>query len=383
MNILVAYPTEFNPQKGGIERVTDILTKVFLLKGYTIFYLNWKRQIDEYEYPVPIIDLPSSNLEDPINIDFYNKVLIDKNIKVVINQQGLYEGTYFLSQTKKPNIKIISVLHGDPLGYYNHLFSDLMILRDSSKIEKLKRIARFFLYGKVKRIIKCSLKRHYEFIREHPQYLCFLSDSFKEPLKRWCKLPNDYFVTIPNPNTYGNIEYIPSKERIVLYVGRLENKQKKINWLIDIWSKVAKEHSQWKLIIVGDGPDRGLLMDKAKNISNIEFVGRQDPRSYYEKASIFCMTSLFEGFPMCLTEAMQLGCVPIAFDSFTAVHDVIKPGETGELVKAFKKREYIGKLKHLMGNEQYRIKLSRNAFEYVKRYDISNILPKWIDLIER
>lgn len=381
-NILFAYPTEFNPQKGGVERVTDILVKTILLKGYTIFYLHWRRTVDDYKYPAPIIDLPSSNLEDSRNIEFYNKFLEQNDIKVVINQHGLYEGTYFLSQIRNPNVKMISVLHSDPLGQYKHLFFDLMTLKNSSNMEKLKRVARFFLYGRVKRIIRHSLKRHYELIQEHPQYLCLLSNSFKDSLKQWCKLPDDYFVTIPNPNTYENIKSIPSKEQIALFVGRLHT-SKKIDWLIDIWLRAVREHIQWRLIIVGDGPDKERLMDKAKGVLNIEFVGRQDPRPYYEKASIFCMTSLFEGFPMCLTEAMQLGCVPIAFDSFAAVHDVIKPGETGELVKAFNKKEYVDKLKYLMSNDTYRNTLSKNAFEYVKQYDISNILPMWIDLIEK
>lgn len=383
MHILFAYPTELNPQNGGVERVTDILARTLILKGYTIFYLNWSRRKNyNYDYPVTSVDLPSSNLEAPQNIEFYNKFLDQNNINVVINQHGLYEGTYFLSQIRNPNVKMISVLHNDPFGYYNHLFSDFMTLRNPSNMEKLKRVARFFLYGRVKRVIRTSLKRHYEFIQEHPQYLCLLSDSFKDPLRQWCKLSDDYFVTIPNPNTYENIENIPSKERIVLFVGRLDNRQKKVNWLIDIWSKVVREYDQWKLIIVGDGPDRERLMDEAKGVLNIEFVGRQDPQPYYEKASIFCMTSLFEGFPMCLTESMQFGCVPIVFDSFSAAHDFIKPKETGELVKAFDIRAYIDKLKYLMSNESYRNILSKNAFEYVKRYDISNILPKWIDLIE-
>lgn len=153
--------------------------------------------------------------------------------------------------------------------------------------------------------------------------------------------------------------------------------------MIDIWQQLYKQCPQWKLVIVGDGPDKDTLVNKSKDIPGIEFVGRQDPCPYYEKASIFCMTSIFEGFPMCLTEAMQFGCVPIAFDSFSAVYDIIKPGETGELVKSFDKKEYVGKLIHLIDDETYRKKLSKNAFQYVKRYDIANILPKWIELIEK
>ena len=383
MNIVFAYPTGLNPQKGGVERITDIIAKILLKRGYTIFYLNWKREQDNYEYPVPVIDLPSSNLEDPNNLEVYNRFLKENRIDVIINQHGLYEGTYFLSQVKVQNVKIISVLHSDPFGYYNHLFADLMTLRDSSIKEKVKRVARFFLYRKVKKIIHRSLVNHYTFIQEHPQYVCLLSESYKERLEEYCDLPDNYFISIPNPNTYENIEIIPHKEPILLFVGRLDNRSKKLFTLIDIWYRLCKLYPQWKLIIVGDGPDKHVLINKAKDISNIEYKGYQDPREYYEKASIFCMTSIFEGFPMCLTEAMQFGCVPIAFDSFSAVYDIIKPGETGELVKSFDKKEYVGKLIHLIDDETYRKKLSKNAFQYVKRYDIANILPKWIELIEK
>lgn len=383
MNIVFAYPTGLNPQKGGVERITDIIAKILLKRGYTIFYLNWKREQDNYEYPVPVIDLPSSNLEDPNNLEVYNRFLKENRIDVIINQHGLYEGTYFLSQVKVQNVKIISVLHSDPFGYYNHLFADLMTLRDSSIKEKVKRVARFFLYRKVKKIIHRSLVNHYTFIQEHPQYVCLLLESYKERLEEYCDLPDNYFISIPNPNTYENIEIIPHKEPILLFVGRLDNRSKKLFTLIDIWYRLCKLYPQWKLIIVGDGPDKDVLINKAKDISNIEFKGYQDPREYYEKASIFCMTSIFEGFPMCLTEAMQFGCVPIAFDSFSAVYDIIKPGETGELVKSFDKKEYVGKLIHLIDDETYRKKLSKNAFQYVKRYDIANILPKWIELIEK
>ena len=383
MNIVFAYPTGLNPQKGGVERITDIIAKILLKRGYTIFYLNWKREQDNYEYPVPVIDLPSSNLEDPNNLEVYNRFLKENRIDLIINQHGLYEGTYFLSQLKVQNVKIISVLHSDPFGYYNHLFADLMTLRDSSIKEKVKRVARFFLYRKVKKIIHRSLVNHYTFIQEHPQYVCLLSESYKERLEEYCDLPDNYFISIPNPNTYENIEIIPHKEPILLFVGRLDNRSKKLFTLIDIWYRLCKLYPQWKLIIVGDGPDKDVLINKAKDISNIEFKGYQDPREYYEKASIFCMTSIFEGFPMCLTEAMQFGCVPIAFDSFSAVYDIIKPGETGELVKSFDKKEYVGKLIHLIDDETYRKKLSKNAFQYVKRYDIANILPKWIELIEK
>ena len=150
MNILFAYPTCFNPQRGGVERVTDILAKSLLEKGHNVFYLNWSGEKDNIEYPASIFYLPSSDLEDPKNLRAYNNFLVKNSIDIVINQHGLYEGTYFLSRIKNPEVKLISVLHNDPFGYYDHLFADLMTLRDSSIKEKIKRVARFFLVWKSK-----------------------------------------------------------------------------------------------------------------------------------------------------------------------------------------------------------------------------------------
>lgn len=53
----------------------------------------------------------------------------------------------------------------------------------------------------------------------------------------------------------------------------------------------------------------------AKGIPNIRFVGYQDPLSYQLESRILCLTSIYEGWGMVLTEAMQCGAVPIAFNS--------------------------------------------------------------------
>ncbi len=72
------------------------------------------------------------------------------------------------------------------------------------------------------------------------------------------------------------LEIIPHKEPILLFVGRLDNRSKKLFTLIDIWYRLCKLYPQWKLIIVGDGPDKDVLINKAKDISNIEFKGYQE-----------------------------------------------------------------------------------------------------------
>ena len=48
--------------------------------------------------------------------------------------------------------------------------------------------------------------------------------------------------------------------------------------------------------------------------------GQKNPEPYYNEASIFMMTSSFEGWGLTLTEAQQYGCVPLAFHSFASLN---------------------------------------------------------------
>lgn len=187
---------------------------------------------------------------------------------------------------------------------------------------------------------------------------------------------------IGNPNTYSTVNVVP-KEKIVLSVGRLNNLHKNILPLFSIWAQVQSRQSSWKLIIVGEGPDEDMLRQKAEGIPNIEFVGRQDPRPYYEKASILCMTSVSEGWGMVLTEAMQHGCVPMAYGSFAAVFDIITSGVDGEIIKPFNKKEYTRRLLHLINDSEYRNTLAANAKESVRRFDVDKIMDQWEKLLEK
>lgn len=80
---------------------------------------------------------------------------------------------------------------------------------------------------------------------------------------------------------------------------------------------------------MGDGDDKDLYLELSRRLGlkNISFEGRRNPLDYYRKSAVFLMTSLFEGFGVTLTEAQQMGVVPMAMDSFDAVHDIIVHGK--------------------------------------------------------
>jgi len=107
---------------------------------------------------------------------------------------------------------------------------------------------------------------------------------------------------------------------------------------------------------------------------------RQDPEKYYKKASILCMTSSFEGFGLVLVEAQTYGVVPVAFNSFSSVTDVIHNGETGFLVEPFNEESYVEILSDLMSNNNLLRSISINCEKSAKRFELGDIGNQWLEM---
>ena len=386
MNILFVSSTPFHPFRGGVGRVTDTLTREFQKRGYQVFYMHISWYMEErknFPYPAPVVIFPSKDIYNPQNIEFYHNFLLSHKIDIVINQEGLYEGSYLFLNTGSIPIKKISVIHNNPILNYHHLWASVYRLRNSSVIERVKRIMRCCLYFRIKRQMMQHFRTHYHYIEENSDRIILLSNEYMRLLEPIHLKFVGKILSIPNPNTYENIERRPMKNKEIIYVGRLFY-VKRIDRLLRIWSHLYKDFPEWSLLIVGNGAEESSLKEKAKQlaIDRVSFCGFQDPKPYYERASIICMTSDFEGFPMTLTEAMQFGCVPIVYNSFEAVTDIVNSGVTGELVSPFNQREFEQKLRRLMTDRVYLDTLSNNAFRYVKKYDVKNIADQWEKLFD-
>ena len=119
---------------------------------------------------------------------------------------------------------------------------------------------------------------------------------------------------------------------------------------------------------------------KKINCKRVKFTGFQDPRPYYEKADILTMASNSEGFGMVLVEAQQYGCVPIALDSFSAVHDIIENGRNGVLVEDNNREKYGKELLELIRKEDIRRTIAKNALQDCKKFSVKNIVDQWENL---
>lgn len=121
---------------------------------------------------------------------------------------------------------------------------------------------------------------------------------------------------------------------ILLGIGRL-TKQKDFHTLVNAFAEVRKTRP-CRLVILGDGADlhslRSLAREKGVQ-DDVDFPGFQkNPYAYLSKASLFVLSSRWEGFGMVLVEAMALGTPVVSTDCPNGPREILKDGHYGPLV---------------------------------------------------
>lgn len=203
MNILFTSSTPFHPLRGGVGRVTDTLCKELQKRGYQVFYLNadWgDADQKKYDYPASVTILPFENVDEIQSIQLYRKYLIDYKIDVVINQDALFVDFY--NNIGDLPIKVISVIHNNPLINYNHLLNDLLTLRNSSLLERMKRIVRCLLYFRVKKQLREYIDKRFVNIISSSDKILMLSPYYVESLKKFGISVENKFDYVYNPNSF-------------------------------------------------------------------------------------------------------------------------------------------------------------------------------------
>jgi glycosyltransferase involved in cell wall biosynthesis len=193
-------------------------------------------------------------------------------------------------------------------------------------------------------------------------------------------------VAISNP-IESSIDNQKLKKKKILWVGRMTFAAKRPDRIVKIWERIWKNCEGWELYMLGDGDAKNILEKYCvdKNIGNIYFEGNVNPKIYYEEASILCMTSSYEGFGMVLVEALQNRVIPIVYNSSEVFNDIIKEGETGFLIKAFKNGLYKKKLLKLVNDEGMRSEIIKNIEndDIFERLSLGTIYNKWINLFNQ
>lgn len=177
-------------------------------------------------------------------------------------------------------------------------------------------------------------------------------------------------------------ELTPCVERskTIVAIGRLV-KIKGFDLLIKAFHRIAGAHPEWKLIIVGEGPARSELtvMISELNLSDrVELAGWcVDPTSVLRDAQVFVMSSVYEGFPNALLEAMAMGLAPISFDCESGPREIIRHELDGLLVPSEDVGALADALRRLLSDNDERCRLADRALEVRERFSESAFFDAW------
>lgn len=391
MNICIVAPDKLIANKGGLESVCYNLALIFGKKeGVRCFQLFTKTN-DAPDIPgISYQRIPETYQQQlDKDIEETRRFIRENDIDILWNHSSNAPLTAYLHKTTQgTKAKIISIIHNTPKGQILELRDrhDLALYRMRHYGELLSYLLLLLKYPLSLANSYRKARLYLRLIVNNSDKLALLSDCYRKEFLHLAGMKENKKVThvtnpiLPLQERYRNTE----KQNILLVAARHAWKHKRLDRIINIWHKIENSFPTWELVMLGDGADHGELIKHAQRLKlqRISFPGQTDPQPYYAKAKIFCMTSGWEGLPMALLEAQQHGCVPICYESFSALLDIINNGETGYRIPAFKEKLYIEKLTDMMSDEQALQHMSENCREHAKNFDIEKIAETWISLFK-
>ena len=191
---------------------------------------------------------------------------------------------------------------------------------------------------------------------------------------------------IPNPSTFHTDHTSSLSEKKVISVGRLTS-QKNYASLIRAFRNVAEKHSDWILEIYGDGPQEVELKSLITQLNLEKQVFLRGFSSNVKEvminASIFTLSSVFEGFGLVIVEAMACGLPVVSYACPCGPKDIITEGKDGFLVNVNDEVTLANQINVLIENEKLRKQMSDAAKIKADQYNIENITSMWMNLFTK
>lgn len=367
--ILFVYTHEPNPTKGGIERVTSILMNKLQERGYECSFLLLKSG----EFHRDCFIYENQKVKD------LHEFLIKHRFDVIINQCYYSGFTQKYKSCKLSNIKYVTCYHDAPgsllIGLKHRLANSKSFFRRCLTL--IYPIYRCYSAYKNRIDLKINFMESDKFV--------LLSKRFADSLYTELGIKSSNKIcAIANPLSFDlqPISKMEHKENIALVVARLEESQKRISESLYIWQMFCKTKYAigWKLYILGEGSDRSKYENLASSLgisNSVVFTGRTNPVPYYEKAKTFFMTSSHEGWGLTLTECMQFGVIPIAYNTYASINDIIINGETGFLIPDKCRHLFLERLISLVSSTEDYHNMSSKCRKHVESFSQDKIMDNW------
>lgn len=351
---------------GGAERVASLWLLGFVQRGYDVsVILNDKRTPITYTLPPEVVvyylgfDFKLRYLTSICNRLFFNYRL--KRALARIN----------------PDISIgVMYRWGEYLLKYKNKFGYKIIQTEHNSFERPSEAP----MSKIDEYLKFEINKYVDAVT-------VLTEADKVFIGNRL---NNVFV-LPNPLALKVEETIPSKQKIILAVGRLDAWHVKgFDVLIKAWAQIQNKAIDWKLRIIGHS-STGAGLDYLNGLCNslnikdsVEFVDFQtNIQDYYKQSEIFVLSSRYEGFGMVLIEAMSQGCACVACDYGGRQKEIIRNESEGLLCPTDDVESLANSIIKLISDEEYRKRIQKESLSRSKDFQINIIMNKWENIIRK
>ncbi|RZT41354.1 glycosyltransferase family 4 protein [Cupriavidus agavae] len=196
--------------------------------------------------------------------------------------------------------------------------------------------------------------------------------------------PRANVLTVPNPLPFAfPPDAATRKAKVVLAVGRLTH-AKGFDILLRAWAMVAERAPDWRLIIAGEGesrPELERLRAQLGLAESVELPGaREDVSSLYQGASVFCLSSRYEGFGLVLLEAMSHGLPVVSTDCEAGPRALLSDREA-LLVPTENPEALASAITALMDNTAVANDMALAGRQKARDFELGRIVDQWQQLL--
>lgn len=352
---------------GGAEKVAVNLANYYASLGHDVDLVLFKR-IGKY------IELVNSDVKlIDLNVNRSRYVLIKLRKYLKANTNSL-----ILSVIRDANI----LLGLSTIGLRIKSIS----YREANTFDAINNMQTF------KQIVYKSLMR-YGYSKAH--HIIANSHDTRQDLVKAKIIANDKATVIVNPVLPLNYKELLEKEcshkwlndnnlKVVLSVGRL-HEQKNYGFLIECFSEVVQSHSDARLVIVGEGEQKEKLQKQIDALMMNDYIEIETFQSnifpYYREASVFALTSKWEGFGNVIVEALSAGTPVISTNCPGGPKMILKNGQYGTLVEPGDRQRYVNTLCDELDNVYHNYK-NKELTDYARKFTVQNIGDEYLKLMQ-
>ena len=346
---------------GGAERMLCLLANALSARGFNIHIITWDEQDQSSYYPlnnrITWHQLGfNSGITDKIRRVFALKTILGKNkIKLLVGFVMSGDKTVYVA-SKLAGIKLVVAERNAPSMYY-------------LRYNCYQRFLSFCLFCLSDNIVV----QFPGFSKGYPRFIQKRIVIISNPVT-----PAINYAHPDKPDENGNY--------ILLAVGRLDSVQKCFNCLIHAFISIASAHPNWRLKIIGDGPEEKSLhqlVEENKLNNRVDILSTKSDIFYeYKRANLFVIPSKWEGFPNVLAEAMSHGLPAVGFSQAEGVNYLIHDGKSGWLANGLDNPDELAEvLSSAMDDPSARIKRGEQARKQMEKYQPEKIFDQWARLV--